>query len=69
MTMFTSVQIRKIRLALGLSLAEFADRLGVTEAAASRWETGNRHPRFGTLVKLNELADQATRKAGKPIAV
>lgn len=62
MVMFNADEIRKLRLGLGMSLADFAERLGVTVAAVSRWETGNRHPRYETLEKLNEIARGAGRK-------
>lgn len=58
MDMFTAEKIRDLRLKLRLSLAQFAGELGVGEAAVRRWELGERHPRFQTLVRLNELSDK-----------
>ncbi len=65
MYMFTPQEIRAIRLALKLSLREFAERVGAKESAASLWEAGKRHPRFETLVKINALAAEAKVSAEK----
>lgn len=37
--------IRETRRERGLTIQEFADRLGVTEGAVSQWETGRFSPR------------------------
>ena len=64
--LFKPSQIRQIREAIGMTRMQFATELGVTEGAVFRWESDDytRHPRFDTLVKINELAEQA-RKKGK----
>lgn len=56
--MFTAEQIKELRSTLGVSLAKFADMLGVSVAAACRWETGQRHPKFTTQIKLNEIREK-----------
>lgn len=62
MNMFTGQDIRKIRVALGLSMKELGEMLGgISESTVSRWESNERHPRFATLVKLNELAKKANK--------
>ena len=60
MFMFTPEQIAAIRKALGLSVAEFAKMLDVVRNAVYFWESGQRHPRFETLVRLNDLAKRAS---------
>jgi DNA-binding transcriptional regulator YiaG len=57
--MFTPKQIEEIRQALGLTVAEFAERLGVDRNAVYLWESGQRHPRYETLLTLNRLAKAA----------
>lgn len=56
MVMYNADEIRKIRLALNLNPTGFAALLGVSESAVCLWEGGKRHPRWETLMKLNELA-------------
>ena len=63
MNMFTAQQIRELRRSLGLNTTQFATALGVTENAVRRWEIGDRHPRFATVVKLNEMADSTKKTA------
>lgn len=56
MLMFlTGKDISKIRQARGLTLKQFADLLGVTEAAVSRWEADKRRPRYDMMEKLNDM--------------
>ena len=38
----------------GLTLLQIADRLGVTEATVSRYESGDRRPGWNTLPKIVE---------------
>jgi transcriptional regulator with XRE-family HTH domain len=58
MIMFTPEKIRVLRKALGFNTTQFAAVLGVTANAVDRWEAGERHPRYETMVKMNELADE-----------
>ncbi len=64
MLMLTSQDIRKIREEMGWSATALAAKLGVTENAVRRWECGNRHPRYDTMVQLNELWEQVRSAAG-----
>ena len=58
------MNIREIRLRLGLSQSAFAKILGVTKAAVSHWETGLRKPNE----KMLRLALEKTlEKIGKSI--
>jgi transcriptional regulator with XRE-family HTH domain len=59
MNMLTGKTIRALRLKLGMTGIELANKLGVTENAVRRWEMEDRHPRWETMEKLNELADKA----------
>jgi len=45
-------EIREIRLFLGLSQADLAQRTGLKPAAISHYETGEREPSMENLVKL-----------------
>ena len=42
--MTTAEKIRELRVALGFSQVQFADAIGVTQSAISRYEAGNRYP-------------------------
>ena len=42
--MTTGEKIRELREALGLSQNKFAEVIGVTQSAISRYEAGNRYP-------------------------
>lgn len=46
--------IRRLRLAHGLSQAEFGAIAGVSDKAVSSWETGAKQPRMGAMEKLAE---------------
>lgn len=46
--------IRKLRERLGMSMFELADRMGVSVATVSRWETGEAVP---VTARLGPLAD------------
>jgi DNA-binding transcriptional regulator YiaG len=54
-------QIKELRLMLGLSIPEFAKRVGVTENALRYWERGERRPRWEAAKKLSDLWDQAKK--------
>lgn len=58
-------KVKRIRLRLNLTQAQFAERLGVTETAISRWESdgkSHRSPRGAAVKLLEQLADEATGK-------
>lgn len=45
-------RIRKARVLAGLTQAELADAVGVTQAALSRWEHAESEPRASQLIAL-----------------
>ena len=44
--------IRRSRLAVGLTQAQLARRLGTTQSAVSRWERGHEEPRLSRLATI-----------------
>ena len=53
-------QIRKYRISLRMTQADFARRLGVTGASVSAYETGTRLPSYDNLVKLSNILGVST---------
>jgi len=49
------MQIKELRLRLGLSQAQFAERVGVWKETVSRWENGHNKPSKLAMDKLNKL--------------
>jgi DNA-binding transcriptional regulator YiaG len=62
MAVMTPNQIRKTRLALGLTATEFAKRIGVSEDCFWKWERGDRHPAYRKMIELNKLANKARKQ-------
>lgn len=52
------MDIKRIRMARGLSQEEFAKELGVCSQCVSNWETGNNKPSLWSLKKLIEYCRQ-----------
>ena len=50
-----SYRFRELREKAGLTTAELARRIGVSQAAASQWDTGKKFPSSETLCKLADL--------------
>lgn len=50
-----SYRFRELREKAGLTTAELARRIGVSQAAASQWDTGKKFPSTETLCKLADL--------------
>lgn len=48
-------EIREIRESLGLKQSEFAERIGVKQAAVSHWEQGIRQPSGAALILIENL--------------
>lgn len=48
--------IKKLRVALGLELAELAKELNVSKGTISNWEHGRRAPRLSTIRDIVALA-------------
>lgn len=63
-----AAEIAEIRKSKGMNLRQFGQLLGVSEATASRWEAGIRHPRFATLVKLNQLANEIPKRKRRELS-
>jgi DNA-binding transcriptional regulator YiaG len=68
MKTMTAQDIESFRRSLGLSQAELADRLGVSQASVSQWETGKKHPRK-TVLKLLETIRNDARKTFRKAAI
>lgn len=64
--MYTAKVIREIRVALNLSVGQFAAKLGVSENCVWKWESGARHPSYKRMVKLDSMARKV--RAPKPTA-
>jgi DNA-binding transcriptional regulator YiaG len=62
MVMFTPEKIRELRKRLGMNSTQFATLLGVTTNTVARWEIGDRHPRYDTAVRMNEIEDRENKK-------
>lgn len=57
---FPNDKVRPIREALGLSRAEFAERLNVSPDAVRHWENGIRTINGPAVIVLHQLAAEAT---------
>jgi transcriptional regulator with XRE-family HTH domain len=66
MLMYTPERIRELRSRLGLTLEAFGGLFGVTKSTVCYWESGERHPRYGVLIKLNQLAEEIDGKKAVP---
>jgi len=66
-----AVDVKALRVSLGLSQTAFADRFGFTTAAVRDWEQGRRTPEKAARVLLTVIArepeavDRALRGSGK----
>lgn len=47
--------LKKERLKNGLTQAQVAERLGVSQAQYARWENGGRNPKYETIKKLADI--------------
>ncbi len=50
--------IRELRVSSGMSQRELGERIGTTQSAIARLETGDAQPKLGTLQKLAEAFDR-----------
>lgn len=48
---FSPIRVKRIRVALGETQAQFADRLSVSPDMVHRWETGKAEPMRGPVLK------------------
>ncbi len=67
-----AARLRTLRIEAGLSQADLAHRLGISQAAISNWESGSRQPNLDDLYPLAhelgvEVVDLLPRQAGPPI--
>lgn len=53
--MTTGEKIRSKRKAMGLSMADLGEKVGLTAAAISRYELSQREPKVETLIKIAEV--------------
>ena len=52
--------LKKERLKNGLTQAQVAERLGVSQAQYARWESGGRNPKYETIKKLADVFNTTT---------
>ena len=63
------LRIREMRLARGLTMAELAARIGVSQPAISQWESGREKPGRDSLQKLARAFDVSLDELhGAPVA-
>lgn len=62
MVMLTPELIFEVRKALGLTAKEFGDLLDSHWNTVFQWESGRRHPRWETQVKINRLLEEAKER-------
>ena len=55
-----NLQIKKLRLASGITQVELAKHLGVTKQCVSNWENDNIQPSIDMLIKLSEFFKVST---------
>ncbi len=53
-------RMRQLRTESDITIAEFADKLGVARTTVSNWENGNRKPDFDTLTKISKILSSTT---------
>jgi DNA-binding XRE family transcriptional regulator len=63
--LWNSELIKALRLHMGLTQAEFAERLGVYQQTVSQWEKGAYEPTLATSKYLTLIAEQAEFKYGE----
>jgi transcriptional regulator with XRE-family HTH domain len=59
---------RSVRQAHGLTLSVFAAEIGVTPAALSRWELGQRRPRRASALRYLDALEQLTGRGARGVA-
>lgn len=71
--MTISMNIKNLRLNAGMTQAQLAEKVGVTRATVTQWETGWSQPRMGTVEKiadvfqcsLSDIVDEANKPSLK----
>lgn len=54
---YLGVKIERARKKLGLSQAELGQRVGVSQTAVCRWETGAKQPSLNNMLKLSKVLE------------
>jgi DNA-binding transcriptional regulator YiaG len=57
----TPDEIRRVRESLGMNMREFAEKIGLTTGAISRYESGQRAPNGAVVSLLERLRDEAEK--------
>jgi transcriptional regulator with XRE-family HTH domain len=55
---------RSLREAAGLSQAELASEIGISEATLSRWENGHSKPRQGSAARYQHALEEIEQELG-----
>ena len=58
-------KIREARKAAGLSLEQFARRVGASKRAVIYWESGERHPGFDFMVRIARVTGRPVESFGE----
>lgn len=64
---FNSEKMTSARLAKGWTIRKLAKKMGTDAGSISRWESGERRPRLGTVRRLSKILDidqQSLTQAG-----
>lgn len=68
MVNITGEWVRNVREQLGLTQAQFAKRLGVTQTAVAYWENDQRTPQGPARILLEMLGSEAERVSAEKIS-
>ena len=63
--MTTGQKIREARRPAGLTVVEFASRIGPTETAVRFWEHGDRSPRFHYMLRIASVTGRPVESFGE----
>lgn len=63
--LLSETDIAELRRSLGMTLKQFAELFGVSEATACRWENGKRRPDYDMLVQLSNMMEVHQRSANR----
>jgi DNA-binding transcriptional regulator YiaG len=64
--MDAQIDIKRLREDMGLTQAQFAERLGLDRTSVSRMETGNQKPSGSTKILLRQLAEEKGEVGSSP---
>ena len=60
----TATKVKRLRLALGMTQATFAHRLGVSAVSVCGWESGRHRPVGMSLRRLRDVRSEALAEGG-----